>query len=306
MGKGGREEGGIVIFIAMMSSSSSSPSSPTMSTSAPLQSPPPPQRSRRRYNHLTHQLLKVWSVVAQAFYREQTMQFNAIYTRSGYSRPSDEQRIMQQSQQQQASPSQSQKKYLRCSSLSPAALWIISSLHAHHQVNIMFRYASTFTHHDCVTHQMPRKNSVQLYGACVPPPPFKCRGLFNPLMLSPNLFGAVGTTAAACTRCNRLRIPRRVPTASPRSCWPPSPTAVIHIGTTTACSGILPVAVPRSLQLAGMSWRWSVTTLHHQVCQCFRRYLDAYTAVACCRRIAPKPLSLHSPALIRRLGHLML
>lgn len=93
----------------------------------------------------------VWSVVAQAFYREQTMQFNAIYTRSGYSRPSDELRMQQASQQEQQKQNthiQLQKKYLRCSSLSPAALWIIHSLQAHLQLSIMFR-----------------QNSVQLYGA---------------------------------------------------------------------------------------------------------------------------------------------
>lgn len=92
---------------------------------------------------------KVWSVVAQAFYREQTMQFNAIYTRSGYSRPSDELRIQQESQEQQQKqsfPAQSQKKYLRCSSLSPAALWIIHSLQAHLQVTIMFRYVALIVH----------------------------------------------------------------------------------------------------------------------------------------------------------------
>ncbi len=74
------------------------------------------------------------------------MQFNAIYTRSGYSRPSDELPILQDTNQQQQQiqniPTKSQKKYLRCNSLSPAVLWIIHSLQAHLQVTIMFRYAA--------------------------------------------------------------------------------------------------------------------------------------------------------------------
>jgi hypothetical protein len=97
-------------------------------------------------------LAKVWAVVAQAFYREQTMQFNAIYTRSGYSRPSVEQQQEQKQEQQHQQQHQQQereqehqqhhlqKRYLRCSNLSPAPLWIINSLHTHIQTNIMFRF----------------------------------------------------------------------------------------------------------------------------------------------------------------------
>ena len=124
------------------------------STLAP--SPPPPPFSQSSQPHMTvslYRLAKVWSVVAQAFYREQTMQFNAIYTRSGYSRPSDELRMQQASQQEQQKQNthiQLQKKYLRCSSLSPAALWIIHSLQAHLQLSIMFRFAHLTSHRDHV------------------------------------------------------------------------------------------------------------------------------------------------------------
>ena len=80
------------------------------------------------------------------------MQFNAIYTRSGYSRPSEERaqreeerrqeeegQKQQQQQQQEQEEQQQQKPYLRCSTLSPAPLWIINSLHPHLQSQIMFR-----------------------------------------------------------------------------------------------------------------------------------------------------------------------
>ena len=67
------------------------------------------------------------------------MQFNAIYTRSGYSRPSEEKLLLLQQEkeqqegrheqeQQQQQQQQQQKPYLRCSSLSPAPLWIINRL----------------------------------------------------------------------------------------------------------------------------------------------------------------------------------
>ena len=62
------------------------------------------------------------------------MQFNAIYTRSGYSRPGEEKLLLLQQEQeqqegrqeQQEQQQQQQKPYLRCSSLSPAPLWIIN------------------------------------------------------------------------------------------------------------------------------------------------------------------------------------
>jgi hypothetical protein len=88
--------------------------------------------------------LKVWSVVAQAFYRDQTMQFNAVYTRSGYSRPSDERHFQKhQRKQLDAQKDQPQKHYMRCATLSPAPLWIISSLQTHLQTQIMFRFKSS-------------------------------------------------------------------------------------------------------------------------------------------------------------------
>jgi hypothetical protein len=68
------------------------------------------------------------------------MQFNAVYTRSGYSRPSDERHLQKhQRKQPEAQKAQPQKHYMRCATLSPAPLWIISSLQTHLQTQIMFR-----------------------------------------------------------------------------------------------------------------------------------------------------------------------
>lgn len=129
----------------------------------------------------------VWSVVAQAFYRQQTMQFNAIYTRSGYSRPSVEGN-KEHNKEGKAEQQQQQKRYFRCGSLSPAPLWIINSLHSHLQQSIMFRSLKppslcpplppSAPPPPCTSISMlrlpdlvRRTNSVQLYAAYATHPP---------------------------------------------------------------------------------------------------------------------------------------